>query len=133
MTARIDDLVDARLLRWAEWLASGDGSGYARVNVLSAQWMPPTPGMTPVLKVRRGGSEAAQTHAAVARLSLRLRNSVVLHYVLRARAAEHAERAGCACSTVAARLAEARRQLWAELAPAGADAGPAAAQERGSA
>jgi DNA-directed RNA polymerase specialized sigma24 family protein len=133
MTGRIDDLVDARLLRWAEWLASGDGSGYARVNVLSAEWMPPTPGMTPVLKVRRGGSEAAQTHQAVGRLSLRLRNAVVLHYVLRAGTAEHAARAGCAHGTVAGRLTAARRQLWAELAPAEPPAAPAGAREGGRA
>jgi len=111
----IDTIIDERLQRWASWAAGGDSAGFPRVNVLHPSWMPPSPGMTPTLRSTRGSGQALATQAAVAALSLKLRNTVVLHYCKRLSLAQHAAELGCAPSTVTARLAQARRQLWRDL------------------
>lgn len=113
----IDTLMDERLRRWASWVAGGESAGFPRTNVLHASWTPPSPGMTPTLQTGRKAGDAAATHAAVATLSLRLRNTVVLHYCKRLSQAEQAAELGCAPSTVAQRLAQSRRLLWRELEP----------------
>jgi DNA-directed RNA polymerase specialized sigma24 family protein len=112
MARRAD--IEARLQRWAQVVTVGDGSGFPAVNVLDRSWSPPSPGTTPTLKVAKQG-DAAETHSAIRQLSMRLRNTVVAHYCLKLGAAEHAERVGCAPSTVHARIDEAHRQLAAAL------------------
>lgn len=121
-----DERMDARLWRWAQAVTVGDGSGYSSVSPLHPNWSPPTPGMRPTLKVSGASSDAAATHAAVRELSLRLRNTVVVHYCLRLPIAEQAGRLECAESTVHQRIDEAHRRLAALLAPgvaAGANGG----------
>lgn len=113
MPAR-DDAIEARLQRWAQWVTAGDGSGYPAVNVLDRSWMPPSPGTTPTLKVA-ASSDVRQTHRALERLSVRLRNTVVVHYCHKVPLAEQARRLECAESTVVARVALVHRLLRVEL------------------
>ena len=54
-------------------------------------------------------------HRAVCRLSMRLANTVVVHYVYRLSTIDKAEALGCAASTVHQRLAVAREQIGADL------------------
>lgn len=109
-----DQRIEARLQRWAQWVTVGDGSGYAAVNTLHPNWSPPTPGMRPSLKVAKG-SDAPQTHRAIRRLSLRLANTLVVHYCLRLPLADQAARLECAESTVGQRVEEAHRRLLSIL------------------
>lgn len=110
-----DAAIDARLQRWAEAVTVGDGSGYAVVNPLHPNWSPPTAGVRPGMKVARA-SDVGETHRAIRRLSLRLANTVVVHYCLRLPMADQAERLECDVSTVGRRVEEAHRQLLALLA-----------------
>ena len=110
-----DEQIEARLLRWAAGVTVGDGSGYSSVNPLHPNWSPPTPGMRPTMKVA-GASDVGETHRAIAQLSQRLRNTVVVHYCLRLPLAEQAERLGCAESTVVQRLQAAHGDLLRILA-----------------
>lgn len=105
-----DDDMHARLLAWAQYVTVGDGSGYPVMSVLHEDWSPPSPGTTPTMKVS-APSSARQTHRAIARLSLRLANTLVVHYVLRLPIAVQAERLGCAEATVYARVEAAQRLL----------------------
>jgi DNA-directed RNA polymerase specialized sigma24 family protein len=109
-----DPRIEARLQRWAVMLTVGDGSGYPMTSVLDKSWTPPTPGQSPTLKVG-ASSDARQTHRAIASLSLRLANTLVVHYVMRLPLSEQAERLGCAQSTIGARIDVAHRQLAAIL------------------
>ncbi len=109
-----DARIEARLQRWAAWITVGDGSGYPMTSVLDQSWLPPTPGQTPTLKVGMS-SDARQTHRAVALLSVRLANTLVVHYVLRLSLHQQAVRLGCSMSTVTARIDNAHRQLVANL------------------
>lgn len=109
-----DPRIEARLQRWAQWVTVGDGSGYAAVNTLHPNWSPPTPGMRPSLKVAKG-SDAAQTHRAIGQLSVRLANTVVVHYCRKLSLADQAARLDCAESTVGQRVEEAHRRLLAIL------------------
>lgn len=105
-----DERMDALLREWAQWVDSGDGSGFSTMSVLHPDWTPPGGGLLPTLKVaKRTGVEA--THGAVGKLSLRLRNTLVVHYVLKLPVERQAERLGCEVSTVHARVADAHRQL----------------------
>ncbi len=107
-----DDRIEALLIEWAQWVKVGDGSGYSTMSVLSADWMPPTPGMTPTMKTSRH-STAQATHRAITQLSQRIRNTLVVHYVQRPALsiAQQAERLDCADSTVLARVTFAHREL----------------------
>lgn len=105
-----DTQVDRALQVWAEWLQVGDGSGYPTKSVLHPQWSPPSPGVLPSLKVG-APSVASVVHLAVRRLSLRLANTLVMHYVLRPPIAEQAERLGCQVNTLYARVEQAHREL----------------------
>jgi DNA-directed RNA polymerase specialized sigma24 family protein len=109
-----DSWIEARLQRWAAMLTVGDGSGYPRTSVLDPSWQPPTPGQLPTLKVS-AHSDAVQTHRAIARLSQRLANTLVVHYVMRLPLQQQAERLECAQSTVTLRVDEAHRQLAIHL------------------
>lgn len=117
--ARID-WVDARLREWAAWLSVGDGNGYAAMNPLHKDWMPPTPGTTPTLKVARH-SNARATHSALCyalstgALSERLADTLVLHYCYALPVAEQAARLGCRPTTVDERIRVAHARLAALL------------------
>lgn len=109
-----DGGMEARLQRWAAHLTVGDGSGFARTSVLHPSWQPPTPGQTPTLKVG-AHTDAAETHRAVGMLSVRLANTLVVHYVMRLPLIHQAERLECAPSTVLNRVSEAHRLLAVHL------------------
>lgn len=112
--ARID-WVEQRLQRWAQAVTVGDGSGYPVMSVLHEDWMPPSPGVTPSMKVSLGCNDARSTHRAIAWLSLKQRNTVVMHYRMKLPIAEHAERLGCPVDTVHGRIEAAHRRLAAIL------------------
>lgn len=107
-----DEAIEARLQRWAQWITIGDGSGYPARCVLHEDWSIPPAGATPSLKVR-APLDARETHRLIGMLSMRLANTVVVHYVLRLPIEQQAERLGCQRPTVYMRLAEAHRQLRA--------------------
>ena len=113
----IDDPMDRRLHEWAAWLRGGTrGEGYPTISVLHESWMPPPPGRMPNMRTSSGSGQDArhrETHLAVACLSVRLANTVIVHYVLREPAATAAVMLDCAPSTVSARLVEARRKIGA--------------------
>lgn len=113
MPAR-DQAIEARLQRWAQWVTAGDGSGFPTMSVLHREWTPPSPGTTPTLKVA-ASSDVRQTHRALERLSLRLKNTVVVHYCHKVPLAEQARRLECAESTVVQRVALVHRLLRVEL------------------
>ena len=73
--ARIAEIED-RLLRWAEYFKSGDTCGYPVKSTLHEDWSPPSPGMTPSMRVAPA-NDAPQTHRMVARLSERLQATLV--------------------------------------------------------
>lgn len=112
----VDAEIEARLQRWAQYVTVGDGSGYAAINTLHEDWSPPTPGMTPTMKALTT-SDVRQTHRLIAQLSMRLRNTLVVHYCLRLPVDQQAERLGCGRSTVHERVSEAHRQMQALLRP----------------
>jgi DNA-directed RNA polymerase specialized sigma24 family protein len=105
-----DEHMHALLLAWAQYVTVGDGSGYPVLSVLHQDWSPPTPGMTPTMKVS-APSSARETHRAIARLSQRLSNTLVVHYVLKPALAEQALRLECAEATVYLRVEAAQQQL----------------------
>lgn len=105
-----DEQMHQRLLEWAQWRKVGDGSGYPTMSVLHEDWLPPSPGVTPTMKVA-APSSARQTHRAVLALSGRLRNTIAVHYLTNLPAAEQAMRLDCAEPTVYARVDEAHRLL----------------------
>lgn len=106
------DWVEARLLRWADVVTSGrDGSGYPSINVLSREWMPPTPGTTPTLKVAASVSDIKTTHHAIGLLSLRMRNTIVVHYCRKLPMADQMAQLECSEPTLYTRLDKAHRLL----------------------
>ena len=105
-----DTEIHARLLAWAQYVTGGDGAGHPVMRVLHRQGQAPSPGTTPTMKVS-APSAARQTHRAIGMLSLRLANTLVVHYVLKPPIAEQAERLECAEPTVYARVDAAHRQL----------------------
>lgn len=109
--ARVEEL----LHRWAAAVTVGDGSGYASVNVLHPNWTPPSPGQSATLKAAPITSDVLRVHAAVGRLSLKQRNAVVMHYVLRPALSEQCERLGCELRTLYARIEAAHAVLRYEL------------------
>lgn len=108
-------VIEARLLRWAEAVTVGDGSGYPSMSVLHENWSPPGGGVTPTMKAAPARSDAAQTHRAIGHLSVRLQNTLVVHYCLRLPMAEQAARLQCGERTVRARIELAHRKLAALL------------------
>lgn len=104
--------VDEALQRWAAVVVGGaDGSGYPTVNVLDRSWSPPTPGQTPTMKVSSTSRDVQRMHAAVARLTLRSRNTVVVHYCKRLTIEQQAVELGCKPDTVKDRVENIHRQL----------------------
>lgn len=111
--ARIE-WIDARLWRWAEWLKVGDGSGYPVRSTLDADWSPPSPGLTPSIKVA-AASDAPQTHRLVLGLKPSLRATLVAHYLMRLPPAAAGAALDCMPDTVRARIERAHRELAGAL------------------
>jgi len=107
--ARIER-VEKRLQEWAQMLKVGDGSGYSTKSTLHPEWSPPSAGMTPTMKTCVP-SQARETHRAIARLSERLQNTLVLHYVTNLSVADQAARLGCQPGTIDQRIWAAHRHL----------------------
>src|SRR5688500_13054004 len=105
-----DAHIEQRLIAWASWLTTGDGSGYPTMSVLHPEWSPPSPGITPTLKVA-APSTARETHRAIGQLSMRLRNTLLVHYALNLSIESQADRLQCNRSTVHARIEQAHRRL----------------------
>lgn len=106
--------IDARLRRWAEAVTGGDGSGYPVTSPLHQNWMPPSPGQLPTLKVARA-SDAQHTHQALRRLSDRLQATVVVHYVKRWSVAAQCDALQCAEATLHERIERVHAQLAREF------------------
>jgi hypothetical protein len=117
------DVMQTRLQAWAAWLTGGsNGAGYPTKSVLHESWLPPTAGQTPNIAV--GGCSTRQErelHAIIKGLSVRLQNTLVVVYVLRASTKEQTERLKCQPSTVRARLAEAKTIIARALSAATCD------------
>jgi DNA-directed RNA polymerase specialized sigma24 family protein len=111
--ARIPE-VELKLQRWAQWIAEGDGDGFPAMSVLHRSWQPPSPGTTPSLKVGCNDDDARRTHRAVGRLSVRLSNTLIVHYVKRLPLVDQAAELQCAESTVIARIDLAHVRLRAD-------------------
>jgi len=108
-------VIEERLHRWASAVTVGDGSGYPAVNVLHQNWSPPSPGLTPTLKAAPRSVEVRHTHQAVARLSCKQRNAVVMHYVIKPPIEEQCWRLECARSTLFERIEAAHEALARDL------------------
>ena len=106
------DVIQNRLQAWAAWLTGGSsGAGYPTKSVLHESWLPPTPGQTPSMRTDGGGStrQERELHAIIAStLSVRLQNTLVVVYVMRAKPDEQVMRLDCQQSTVRARVSEAK-------------------------
>ena len=107
-----DPQIEQRLQRWAQWLKVGDGNGFPVMSVLHKEWQPPVPGTSPTMKVGHG-SDAPATHRAIGQMSVRMRNTLVVHYVLGLSVADQALRLECTEKTVMARVELAHRHLLA--------------------
>jgi hypothetical protein len=102
--------VDARLQAWGAWLdAGGRVAGYASTSPLHPSWLPPAAGGHTLRSAPRGDGGAREVHSVVAGLPLKLRDALVISYVLKLPTAERARRAGCSPSGFSARVQRARR------------------------
>jgi len=112
------DVITSRLQAWAAWLtSSGSAAGFPTKSVLHESWLPPTPGQTPTMTTGSGGAgrQERALHMLIERFSVRLQNTLVVVYVMRAKPVEQARLLECQESTVRARLAEARRLIGMAL------------------
>lgn len=108
------DVINSRLQAWAAWLtSSGSGAGFPTKSVLHESWLPPTPGQTPTMTTSTGGAgrQERALHMLIKGFSMRLQNTLVVVYVMRAKPSEQARLLECQESTVRARLAEARQLI----------------------
>ena len=105
-----DARIEARLIRWANRVTVGDGNGYPAVCVLDPSWSPPSPGTTPTMKIN-ASDDAMQTHRAIARLSRRQQDTVVVHYVLKPPMVEQAQMLQCTADAVHMRVSTIHRLL----------------------
>lgn len=105
-----DEAMHLRLVEWAQWCKVGDGSGYPTMSVLHEDWSPPSPGQTPTMKVA-APSSALETQRAMRGWSVRLLNTVALHYLTNLPVAEQAVRLECAERTVYERIEQAQALL----------------------
>lgn len=112
-----DPHIELRLVDWAEWIRAGRrGDGYPSMSVLHQNWLPPTPGTTPTMKLGTGSATRNRmTHQAIEALRLRLSNTIVLHYLVRLPIDEQAAMLACQVSTVYARVGEAHGLIKAWL------------------
>ncbi len=100
-----DEAMHLLLLDWAQWVMVGNGSGYPTMSVIHPDWSPPSPGVTPTMKVS-APSSARRINREMAKWSARLRNTVVLVYCIPGMTLdEKARLLGCAVRTVNERIA----------------------------
>lgn len=107
-----------RLLSWAQWVTTGGAAvGYPVKSVLHESWMPPARGSVPTMRSAAGSDKRERdTHRAIGRLSVKLRNVVVVHYVLQALpVVEQAARLKVSPVTLHARVRRARKLIHAGL------------------
>lgn len=111
------DVMEERLREWAAWLTGGgSGDGYASMSVIHPDWMPPSPGTTPTLKVGKANAQRERAlHAAVLQLSRRLQATLLVHYCKRMSVADQAAALECAEATVHQRVRDAKRMLAAAM------------------
>ena len=105
------DAMQARLYAWAAWLTgAGSGAGYPTKSVLHESWLPPTPGQTPTMTTGNASTlQERELHGIITTsLSLRLQNTLVVVYVMRAKPDEQVLRLECQSSTVRSRISEAK-------------------------
>lgn len=108
------DAMETRLQAWVCWRQGGGRvDGYPTKSVLHASWSPPSAGMTPSMQVvhSRGCHDERALDRAVSGLSIRLQDTLVVVYLMRAPVAEQVARLACQASTVRARVGEAKRLL----------------------
>lgn len=106
-----DEAMHLLLLEWAQWVMVGDGSGYPVMSVLHEDWSPPSPGMTPTLKVSAHAG-VRKINREMAQWSARLRDTVVMVYCVPGMTVvDKAQRLGCAERTVHERVAQAHQLL----------------------
>lgn len=110
-----DSGIEARLLRWAEWLKGGEAAGYPVKSTLHEDWSPPSPGMTPTMRVAPH-NDGKQTHGLVVQLSERMQATLVAHYVKRMTAAQAGVLLDCKPDTVHASIEAAHNALLGLLA-----------------
>jgi DNA-directed RNA polymerase specialized sigma24 family protein len=113
--ARIEE-IDVLLWQWAERLKAGDGSGYPTMCTIHADWSPPSPGVTPTLKVSKG--RRGDVDRMIEKLPDSLRATVVARYLLRMTDTDAAAVLGCAVPTVGQRIVRAH-QLIARMMASG--------------
>lgn len=109
------DAVERRLLAWGAWVAGGHQVGYPMTSVLHENWMPPAPGQLPTMQAARSTAQERQMHGLVEKLSLKLRNTLVVVYVLRLPLGQREQRLQCEAGTVRVRITQAKAQLHAML------------------
>lgn len=109
------DVLHQRLLAWAAWLTGGKtNAGYPTKNVLHSSWLPPAPGGTPTMVSvpASAGAQERALHAIISQaLSVRLQNTLVVVYLMRAKPSEQTVLLDCQPSTVRARVVEAKRLI----------------------
>lgn len=107
------DRMERHLLAWGVWVQGGKrGDGYPTKSVLHQSWLPPTPGMVPTMRVSATSDRAERAlHAAIQQMSVRMQNTLVVVYVMRAGPVEREELLQCNAVTIRSRLGEAKRRL----------------------
>lgn len=116
------DLADKALREWSYWVRGGRVvDGFPRCNVLHKSWMPPAPGVRPMMSVSRARDDSMQrvVHQALGMLSVKLANTVVVHYCYRLSVADQCSKLGCAPSTLHHRLQAVREVVSARLRAGG--------------
>ena len=106
--------MERRLQAWACWRQGGGRvDGYPTKSVLHASWSPPSAGMTPSMQVvhARSCRDERALDRAISGLSVRLQDTLVAVYLMRAQVAEQVALLQCQASTVRARVGEAKRLL----------------------
>ena len=106
--ARIEE-IDRLLWLWAEQLKVGDGSGYPTKSTLHEDWSPPSPGVTPTMKVAGRGLTGIGKH--VDQLPDSVKATVVAKYLLRMSDRDAAAVLACAEATVGQRIVRAHQML----------------------
>jgi DNA-directed RNA polymerase specialized sigma24 family protein len=105
------DDIEARLWRWAEYVKGGSsGAGYPVKCTLHEDWSPPSPGMTPTMKVIPA-NDAPSTHRIIAQMTAKHRAALVARYVMRLTYAAAGLAMECQEETARARTDAAQREL----------------------
>lgn len=114
-------VIHDRLLSWAQWVTTGGAAvGYPVKSVLHESWMPPARGSTPTMRAAAGSDKRERdTHSAIGRLSLKLRNVVVVHYVQKLTVDDQASMLNISAGTLHARVRRAREMIHVLLSGEG--------------